>query len=377
MKKFIVMFVSLFLLLGIFTPTSQAAEQNFCDRFKDMKKIWWNGAELKPGQIGRLTVLKDTSLYKLDGDKKTFIKTLKKGEFYRIYAFKPGMLGLGGGYYIDRDTKVKYETPNKEKLEAAKCVNVINKKYPPHIKSIEAKMLISEIEDFKKKYSISDNRDQYYKDLIDIKKEIENAKISNDEKNYIIYISNDLDSLKEVKIDHIIIKFANGDKYKFYDDQKYLLGLNEKFGNEIYLKFQTTFALYGLLTDKYETKNEDLPGEGIKGNVYSYSPTVEHEKIYIDKNDINSKFYYVSKAYSNCISILFPTISTTSPILISGGNKLLDNSLVFPLISTTTISPLKRLTIPFIFSLPFCFKYNQAFKQFLNHSHILLKYSHH
>ncbi|QNU23366.1 hypothetical protein [Geobacillus zalihae] len=83
-------------------------------------KVWWNGMELVQGQIGKLTVLKDTELYKLQGEKKVYIKTLKAGGVYRIYTFKPGMLGLGGRYYVDRDARVKYETPSKAKLNQVK-----------------------------------------------------------------------------------------------------------------------------------------------------------------------------------------------------------------------------------------------------------------
>ncbi|MEH7483912.1 transglycosylase SLT domain-containing protein [Neobacillus drentensis] len=91
-----------------------------CLQYHKGQKIYWNGAELKPGQIGRLTVLKDTSLVKADG---TFVRTLKKGEFYRIYNFKTGFVGVGGGLYVGRDTaKIKYETPSKAKLDAVKCI---------------------------------------------------------------------------------------------------------------------------------------------------------------------------------------------------------------------------------------------------------------
>lgn len=33
------------------------------------------------------------------------------------------MLSVGGGYYVDRDEKVTYQTPSKTKLNAVKCVN--------------------------------------------------------------------------------------------------------------------------------------------------------------------------------------------------------------------------------------------------------------
>jgi hypothetical protein len=79
--------------------------------------------EIKKGQIGRLSIVKDTPLFKLDGEERIYSRTLKKGEFYRIYAFKPGLLSVGGGYFVERDTKVTYETPSKSKLAAAACIH--------------------------------------------------------------------------------------------------------------------------------------------------------------------------------------------------------------------------------------------------------------
>ncbi|RDU37738.1 hypothetical protein DRW41_07880 [Neobacillus piezotolerans] len=97
------------------------AEDN-CSQYEGIEKVWWDGAELKPGQIGRLTALSSTPLYKMDGENKIYARTLKAGELYRIYAFKPGMLSVGGGYYVVRDSRVNYGTPSKAKLEAAACV---------------------------------------------------------------------------------------------------------------------------------------------------------------------------------------------------------------------------------------------------------------
>jgi hypothetical protein len=94
-----------------------------CSQYRKDQKIYWDGVEFKYGQIGRLTVLQNTPLYKLDGAKKIFARSLKKGDpVYRIYAFKPGMLNVGGGYYVDRDSRVNYETPSKSKLIAVQCI---------------------------------------------------------------------------------------------------------------------------------------------------------------------------------------------------------------------------------------------------------------
>jgi hypothetical protein len=124
-KKILVSVLSVILLLGFYTPSTKAAvnSNTFCDQFKGVKKIYWNGIELKPGQIGRLNVIKNTPLFKLNGTNKVFSRTLKAREFYRIYAFKPGMLSVGNGYYVDRDSRVTYESPSKSKLLSVQCIN--------------------------------------------------------------------------------------------------------------------------------------------------------------------------------------------------------------------------------------------------------------
>ncbi|MGN7175629.1 hypothetical protein [Cytobacillus sp. SAFR-174] len=125
-RKSIMFFAALFLFLGIL-PAQMSAASN-CSGVKPGQKVWWDGVELKAGQIGRLFVQKDTALYKLDGEKKTIIRTLKVNSAYRIYAFKPGKLSVGGGLFVDRDTKVTYETPSKAKLALVACANPPMKK---------------------------------------------------------------------------------------------------------------------------------------------------------------------------------------------------------------------------------------------------------
>lgn len=127
MEKIVLMVLSFLIAFTLYIPRTKAMETtdpNFCSQFVGVTKIWWNGVELKKGQMGRLTVLKDTPLYKVSGETKTYSRTLKKGEFYRIYAFKPGMLSVGGGYYVIRDAKVSYETPSKTKLAAVACISM-------------------------------------------------------------------------------------------------------------------------------------------------------------------------------------------------------------------------------------------------------------
>ncbi|MFE8701781.1 hypothetical protein ACFYKX_14370 [Cytobacillus sp. FJAT-54145] len=122
MKKISILVMSILLVLGIYTSNTNAATN--CAQLNGQTKVWWDGIELKPGQIGRLTIKKDTPLFKLDGNKRINSRTLKAGEFYRIYAFKPGLLSVGGGYYVERDTRITYQTPSKSKLQLVQQLQV-------------------------------------------------------------------------------------------------------------------------------------------------------------------------------------------------------------------------------------------------------------
>lgn len=83
-------------------------------------KVMWGKTELKLGQIGKATILSNTNLVKLESNGSlTTVRTMKKGEEYRVYSFKSnhgGLYGVGGGSFIQKSTKVKYETPSKSKL---------------------------------------------------------------------------------------------------------------------------------------------------------------------------------------------------------------------------------------------------------------------
>ncbi|MBE4907200.1 hypothetical protein IMZ08_03895 [Bacillus luteolus] len=116
MKKISILLVLLMITSGIYSPSTIAEkyDENFCDQFEGVKKIMWEGLELRFGQIEKPIIEKDTPLFKLDGDKKVFSRTLRAGEFYRIYSFKPGMLDVGGGYFVDRDQDLRIKHQVKQ-----------------------------------------------------------------------------------------------------------------------------------------------------------------------------------------------------------------------------------------------------------------------
>lgn len=90
-------------------------------------KVMWGKTELVKGQIGKVTILKDTPLVQIKNGKLVTFRTLKKGDEYRVYQYKSdngGMYGVGGGSFVQRNTaKVKYETPSKSKLELLAQIN--------------------------------------------------------------------------------------------------------------------------------------------------------------------------------------------------------------------------------------------------------------
>ena len=84
-------------------------------------KVMWGKTELKIGQIGKVTILQDTPLVKIESNGSlTTVRMLKKGEEYRVYSYKGqnnGLYGVGGSSFVQKNTaKVKYETPSKAKL---------------------------------------------------------------------------------------------------------------------------------------------------------------------------------------------------------------------------------------------------------------------
>lgn len=86
----------------------------------EIPKVMWGKTELKLGQIGKVTILQDTYLMKIENDGSlSTIRTLKKGEEYRVYSYKGqqnGLYGLGGSSFVQKSAAIRYETPSKAKL---------------------------------------------------------------------------------------------------------------------------------------------------------------------------------------------------------------------------------------------------------------------
>ncbi|MED4452507.1 DUF3298 and DUF4163 domain-containing protein [Metabacillus fastidiosus] len=119
MKKVLLVFFSIILLsVGFIQPQPANA------------KVMWGSIEMKKGQIGKVTMLKDVDIYVKKGDSYSVSGKAKKNQINRVYTNQNGYLGIGGGKFIKNDKSVKYETPSKSRLQALNGVKVVKQKFP-------------------------------------------------------------------------------------------------------------------------------------------------------------------------------------------------------------------------------------------------------
>ena len=87
--------------------------------------VYWDGIELKKGQIGRVTVLKPINLWKRTENGLQFERLLQEGERFRVYRMDDqygGQYGVGGDYYITKmNDYITYETPSILKRKLLDC----------------------------------------------------------------------------------------------------------------------------------------------------------------------------------------------------------------------------------------------------------------
>ncbi|KYD30046.1 hypothetical protein [Geobacillus sp. B4113_201601] len=271
-------------------------------------KVYWDGVELKPGQIGRLTVLKKTSLLKFKNDgSPVVVRTLNPGQVYRIYEFKPGYLGLGGGYYVKRDSSVKYETPSKTKLEQVRKenglpspqkppINQNSGNIPYGIKTNIGKNVYLELQALEKRYEKGITREEFSAKLDSIYFKLKELKVAEPEKSLLNVKFMDVNNKPNITFNHMLVKFANGERFIFAQDNV-MVGFNQIFGDKIYLKTQYLQTLYAIAMNRYSVSYSKLPS-GISGYIQPDIPMFSTEKVYIDYNDINSDYYYVHKLFN-------------------------------------------------------------------------------
>ncbi|WP_419393107.1 X2-like carbohydrate binding domain-containing protein [Cytobacillus praedii] len=91
------------------TPSKEMLAKNAATGSKRIKQTW-KGFEMHPGQIGKVTVLKDTVIWEKINKTKKLPRILKKGEQYRVYRYVPGMYNLGIGKYVVQDDYVIFKS---------------------------------------------------------------------------------------------------------------------------------------------------------------------------------------------------------------------------------------------------------------------------
>lgn len=112
-RRLLFIFAAIILFISISPEKSQAAT------------VYWDGVELKKGQIGRVTVVKPINLWKRTENGLQFDRILQQGEVYRVYRMDDlygGQYGVGGDYYITKvSDHVIYETPSLSKRKLLEC----------------------------------------------------------------------------------------------------------------------------------------------------------------------------------------------------------------------------------------------------------------
>ncbi|MFF2753546.1 S8 family serine peptidase [Psychrobacillus sp. NPDC058041] len=87
------------------TPSKEMLAKNQLPANKRPIQIW-KGLELTPGQIGKVTILKDTVIWQSIDKTTKLPRVLKKGEQYRVYRYVPGMYQVSDKEYIVQDSNV-------------------------------------------------------------------------------------------------------------------------------------------------------------------------------------------------------------------------------------------------------------------------------
>lgn len=109
-------------LIQIETVSSLPSTSKVSENIKPRVSIIWGKSTLVEGQIGRVNLVKNAVLYKMENNKLIKTNLLRKnGSFYRVYGIigsgNKQFLNVGGGYYLHRTTATNYETPSIKKKE--------------------------------------------------------------------------------------------------------------------------------------------------------------------------------------------------------------------------------------------------------------------
>lgn len=104
--------------------------------------VYWDGVELKSGQIGRVLIQNSTTIYESSNGSFEVSRQAKAGENFRVYANKGKYFQLGGGLVIQNDSSILYQTPSQEKFQLLNCTkdSPTSFKIGDSISSVKAKL---------------------------------------------------------------------------------------------------------------------------------------------------------------------------------------------------------------------------------------------
>ncbi|ANB60509.1 SLAP domain-containing protein [Anoxybacteroides amylolyticum] len=113
MKKWMAGFIMAFAVaLSVFGWNGQTTEA----------KVLWGNLELKKGTIGKIIIVRNTTLYQWKQNKMQAVRALKKGQQYRVYSTKTieGALfyGVGSGLYVSKNANVQYVALSSQQFTA-------------------------------------------------------------------------------------------------------------------------------------------------------------------------------------------------------------------------------------------------------------------
>lgn len=116
MKK---LFIFLLTVILAVTVSLQPAEAN----------TMWGKVEIKKGMIGKVQVLKETSLYQINKKKLKVIKKLKKGTEYGVYEYTKsygGLYKVADNRYIKKSKSIQYSKKPVQKVYSTKQIVDLN-----------------------------------------------------------------------------------------------------------------------------------------------------------------------------------------------------------------------------------------------------------
>jgi len=122
MKVKMIVIMLLVVVIGIssgYGLSAAAATVNPCTTVKAGSKLLLGNDEVKPYQIAKLTVLKNTILFNANKSK---IRMAKPGEKFRVYAIQFDRLDLGNGVFAANNQNIKLDIVNTKLQQLAMCV---------------------------------------------------------------------------------------------------------------------------------------------------------------------------------------------------------------------------------------------------------------